>query len=55
MILIKITKLRGAKVDAGLIGEKPGIVVRIATAKKYTLLIRMNCTKIALGKNDNLA
>jgi hypothetical protein len=34
MMLMKITKQRGANVDAGLIGEKPGIVVRMAVAKK---------------------
>ncbi len=31
---IKMTKQSGAKVEAGLIAEKPGIAFRIAEAKK---------------------
>jgi hypothetical protein len=53
-MLIKITKVRGTKVEAGVIGEKPGIVVIMAVDKKYTLLMRLNWMKSALGKNDNL-
>lgn len=49
-----ITKESGAKVEAGDIGEKPGIVVKIAVAKKYTLLILLNWTKSAFGKKDQL-
>lgn len=49
-----ITKVNGAKVEAGEIGEKPGMVVITAVDKKYTLLILMNCTNKALGRKDQL-
>ncbi len=51
---MKITKLNGAKVDAGDIGENPGMVVNMAVAKKYTLLMRLNYIRRALGRKDHL-
>lgn len=50
-----MTKASGAKVEAGDIGEKPGIAVIMAVARKYTLLMRINWTKMALGRNDQLS
>lgn len=49
-----ITKESGAKVEAGEMGENPGMVVMMAVAKKYTLLILLNCTSRAFGRKDHL-
>lgn len=51
---MNITKHNGTNVEAGDIGEKPGIVVMTAVARKYTLLMRINCTMIDFGRKDQL-
>ena len=49
-----MTKERGAKIEAGFTGEKFGMHVSTAVARKYTLLILLNYTRRATGKNDQL-
>jgi len=51
---MKMTKARGAKQEAGETGEKFGIVVSTAVARKYTLLMRLNCTSRDTGRKDQL-
>ncbi len=51
---MKMTKHKGAKRDAGLMGVKPGIEQSTAEAKKYTLLMRLNWMKIETGRKESL-
>lgn len=51
---MKMTKPSGAKQEAGETGEKFGMQVSTAVARKYTLLMRLNCTSSDTGRNDQL-